>query len=683
MADQAPIDQVHRPEVPAAEPPLQPAPAARDKVNFESLYAATQHLQIPVPIRKTGGALVDIHHANNVVRFVNDVSAISAALDPVFPHRGTITLDIGVTEDSKNVQPALHRFLPPLPTPAGEFQGFSDVFKALRVQMIDGRLFGEGHFTQSQPYTLAWMYGVMLALRYRSSVGSMIGGPAFVPIVDALMNQVGAGANLALAGPNSFLFNRGNLIVPGGLAVNNIGGFEYIQFQALNGRNLDPNRFWMWMNAEVPGWQVFHDLLRTLFALRLSINWQGLGVQIPEIGLLGPAVLPAPQPPIAAGAASGITQAREDAAFALFEEILRKAFMGHEGLFQRYVLGGVESLVRPHSQYSEGGLIRKASRMLPLPATWGLVYVPNHLQMLPYQFAANINAPIHLAIVSLAVIFEIQKNLSHPGPMICQFNANLPQEVLERVDVGMIPAERAYRCMVGAPFAVSLAYNDHFNNHANESALLNALSSFFATDSDWISGQYISSMRLTNATLDNVRHRPQQMRRAGGGPLRFQTGILNRFHDPEIGYWLGLEANGIAPVVGQHRINLAQELDRLIQGDDLRNLRGLLVAHDVILDNHFKIERINPRQQAFFVRIDGTVVRVSERTPVSSLRWAWHEHGGLTRAYSVHFACSSNFRFKQILPLDATVQINVGGQLTQLPTFYRSAQVHRDLGPHE
>nr|DBA07167.1 TPA_asm: capsid protein (CP) [Trichomonas vaginalis virus 1] len=292
---------------------------------------------------------------------------------------------------------------------------------------------------------------------------------------------------------------------------------------------------------------------------------------------------------------------------------------------------GTQMIIQPHSLYTEGGLIRKMIFTVPhLPAHG---YFVTNTEFSRYM---NIAVPndvrtakdyiIGIGTGLLQIVLAYQAALSCAGPIALHWRANDP--VTEGMDrVASIYLEGRYFTI---PMAVNVA-----TNVAQYTTMIRAdpeyrrtldriLPRIFGPSIDTIYNFIESAIGSSWVSID--------ARKRNGRARKFRTAFINRFHDPEFAYMFGITGNGIERMEGKVTSNIAQEVDYLMNGGDLRNcpvLRTLKAA-----EREETVTFMCTQKVGSLYAIDGTI-RVFKRFETIDLaQLGWTSHGKVMKPYA-------------------------------------------------
>lgn len=144
--------------------------------------------------------------------------------------------------------------------------------------------------------------------------------------------------------------------------------FTVYKASSLNGKVLGDGGMFIYVPSAVTLTQPFRNMVSLLSLMRRRL--------IPELGaLLGRLTFIVDDEYASFKSADCLATADAcDEGLLALDNFVIQLFGEHEGLRDFYSLRGISALVRPHSCYSEGGVVRKALRKATLPAPRGFYY---------------------------------------------------------------------------------------------------------------------------------------------------------------------------------------------------------------------------------------------------------------------------------------------------------------------
>nr|DBA07170.1 TPA_asm: RNA-dependent RNA polymerase (RdRP) [Trichomonas vaginalis virus 1] len=292
---------------------------------------------------------------------------------------------------------------------------------------------------------------------------------------------------------------------------------------------------------------------------------------------------------------------------------------------------GTQMIIQPHSLYTEGGLIRKMIFTVPhLPAHG---YFITNSEFSRYMNIAVPNDPrtakdfiIGAGTGLLQIILAYQAALSCAGPIALHWHGN------DAISQGMDTVAAAY--LQGRYFTVPDAVNVA-NNVAQYTTLVRAdpeyrhtleriLPRIFGPSIDTVYNFIESAISSSWVSID--------ARKRNGRARKFRTAFINRFHDPEFAYMFGITGNGIERMEGKVTSNIAQEVDYLLNGGDLRNcpvLRTLKAA-----EREGTITFMCKDKVGSLFAIDGTVRVFKKYETIGLAQLGWTSHGKVMKPYA-------------------------------------------------
>nr|DBA07161.1 TPA_asm: capsid protein (CP) [Trichomonas vaginalis virus 1] len=292
---------------------------------------------------------------------------------------------------------------------------------------------------------------------------------------------------------------------------------------------------------------------------------------------------------------------------------------------------GTQMIIQPHSLYTEGGLIRRMIFTVPhLPAHG---YFVTNSEYSRYMNIAVPNDPrsakdfiIGAGTGLLQIILAYQAAFSCAGPIALHWHAN------DAISQGMDTVANAY--LQGRYFTIPMAVNVA-TNVAQYTTMVRAdpeyrrtldriLPRIFGPSTDTIFGFIESAISSSWVSIDAVKR--------NGRARKFRTAFINRFHDPEFAYMFGITGNGIERMEGKVTSNIAQEIDYLLNGGDLRNcpvLRTLKAAERDETITFMCKDKIGS-----IFAMDGTVRVLKRYETIDLNQLGWTSHGKVMKPYA-------------------------------------------------
>lgn len=292
---------------------------------------------------------------------------------------------------------------------------------------------------------------------------------------------------------------------------------------------------------------------------------------------------------------------------------------------------GAQMVIQPHSLYTEGGVVRKMIFTVPhLPAHG--YFVANS------EFSRYMNIPmpsdprsakdfiIGAGTGLLQIVLAYQAAFSCTGPLALHWHSNDPiSQGMDTVANAFlqgryfkVPADNTMVTNV-AQFVTAVRANPEYR-HTLDRILPRIFGPSTDTIFDFIESAISSSWVSINATKHNGRAR------------KFRTAFINRFHDPEFAYMFGITGNGIERMEGKVTSNIAQEVDYLLNGGDLRNcpvLRTLKAA-----ENEGTVTFMCKDKVGSLFAIDGTVRVFKQYETIDLAQLGWASHGKVMKPYA-------------------------------------------------
>nr|AAC55468.1 capsid protein [Trichomonas vaginalis virus 1] len=290
-----------------------------------------------------------------------------------------------------------------------------------------------------------------------------------------------------------------------------------------------------------------------------------------------------------------------------------------------------QMIIQPHSLYTEGGLIRRMIFTVPhLPAHG---YFVTNSEFSRYMNIAVPDDPrsakvfvIGAGTGLLQIVLAYQAAFSCAGPIALHWHAN------DAISQGMDTVASTY--LQGRYFTIPMAVNVATNvarytttvraDPQYKRTLDRILPRIFGPSTDTIFEFIESAISSSWVSIDAVRR--------SGRARKFRTAFINRFHDPEFAYMFGITGNGIERMEGKVTSNIAQEVDYLMNGGDLRNcpvLRTLKAA-----ERDETITFMCKEKVGSIFAIDGTVRVLKQYQTIDLSQLGWTSHGKVMKPYA-------------------------------------------------
>lgn len=603
--------------------------------------------------------------ANLVVRIPINVNQICQKGIAVGGKNKVINVDIGISDNSRNILPGFDQDDWELPLSQAYEDELANWLRVKKI-MFHKRVIGtERRYVHQAPHWFAYAFGMLCGINARLSYERNIAAHAGDLLWDMLIgNGLGAGAAKLYDGPaigGVRVFGAGPIAWPG-FAANAYSGFPQHGTNALGEQHLPDEHMWLFISDEMAANPAICAALNILQALIHTTNWALLGLQhTPSIQIIrqgnapmaGAAALPA---------AGGMADAVYEQGCRYLGYIVSQLFAGNKGLMWRYIMAGNGLLIRPHCCYSEGGLMRKALRRVTMPQPRCLFMMPAAGEMEYDEYVNPLGSGVALGLATLAETMIIQSAFSTHGAVTVDFSAPGAAWRDDPADLNpVVSGEWCFQGHQGMNFPVGPVYARLLGDGRVRERLDEGLIHFYGTDVNKIVHMMEMSARFGHVTMSNVKRVKNQMHRgvgvpAGGRPMgqeprreyKFRIGFLNRFHDPELAYILGVTAGNSMMLQGVHVGSAEQEMNAYLHGNDLRELPILMFLHDNGLSMHVRAERENARRKMWIMMLDGRTRQIVARPDINALLWGWNEHGGVPRPYSAYISEFSNIAIRSV-----------------------------------
>uniref|UniRef100_A0AAT9JQ82 Capsid protein n=1 Tax=Cryptotermes secundus trichomonasvirus 2 TaxID=3133528 RepID=A0AAT9JQ82_9VIRU len=685
----------HDPPVAPEPPPVEPAVMRPGCASAPEIFEALRQVVMPGPIRKQNGQAMFEHNLTYadtrdlVVRFELQVTSATPDLANQVK-QAHIMVDIGMADDSVTLCDVGRVPLSVIPMQEAAKRTIAGILHARKVRFLDHPDAEPDAIMSQRIHVLPWILGVWRALMHRLSALNMTrarqdhrGAGVTLLYDDLLFNGIGHGANAcSLAGQQSGVFVRENVFngIHGRGLVNTCCGIPVLPWEAYNGAFLPNDVIYIYATPQLLATEIFQDMCSVLYALLCIIDWDGMHVPVPEIHIMIPGNAAFAQ--VNPRAAGQITRARMTAAFSYFNCLVNSAFEGNKGIYWKYLLAGNGALLRPHASYSEGGVIRKAFRHVPIGKSSGLILAGPPGVRPSFPDLIEHNACVSLSLVSLAETMMLQSILSIDGPLTVDFRPQQLADVAPAYDRGIYLGGNTWTCLNNAQFAVRNAYGNVLSRPHIVEALRLMCSNFYPTGGNEIADMLIQVGSTTQCTLSNSKRRRLHMRHNEGNHnarFRFAIGFLNRFHDSELAYILGIPGNGIKPINGIHEENVVEAVMKIFEGDDLRNHPVVLHLRENGLDNFAELAEEDMKQPVL-IRADGMRVPINRFTRLGELLAGWREHNGLCRPYSAMYECAFGLSMRAVRPGSVRAVYTVVSVLKTRVSYKHVTGIHPHRG---
>lgn len=622
------------------------ASAAGDLINyFNRLEPAdfTVTLKSSRPAVAANNAAT-LNNCNLVARSVISVQSQINAPIALHPSRD-IEVDISFAADSHTYVPQDGAGAVPLFESANHVQKLIGFISQYKVRTYANYADPQAYRPTQAPHLLAYLHGLLLGYSDRRRIAPVNNKPNIMR--ELFMIGQNVATHMTHDNMAGALFTTGPLAAPP-VAASHVGPFPYTQIAQGTNVSFDfgahillPQRMvsqdaihhYMWliwaMRERMP------PAFRNTF--RMNLNFYGTApandVQFPD-------------------ANTALTVAQFQAALSAGYHLLHYMFNGDDDLIDFYVQRGCDALFRVHSFYTEGGLIRKTIRTAPLTSLTGIYYI-DHIPSSPGPHIFNSPHPgITAALMTFSECLTLQAVYSYTGPKLVIFDPAYHGPVHNVPLNDDIPAENVWTInAANQTYAVSQAYFEIITRPEESQILQTVYAQMFGNTASVRLRALHYSLMQSHTTVKNLRKSKNQVRRRppGVAPLKFDTAIINRFHDPEVAYRLGLLSDGIRPLHGMFNIDLVKELTNLFNGGDLRNCPGLLTIQQEALNNLVHLD-CDPRLRATgYTTLDGQRHHVDPRSRAVTV-YQWHNHGLTARPYACHILESQNMHFAPNAP---------------------------------
>ncbi|NP_624323.2 RNA-dependent RNA polymerase [Trichomonas vaginalis virus 2] len=573
----------------------------------------------------------------------------------------TLNLDISFTDDSTTITPASIPGSISMLDNSRHIPAIQSMIQNFKARYL-GSLQDTAQLQSPQyPQLLAYLFGQLIAIKDRLDL--------FRPSNPLSLADALFGFTLAQNARPRYDDHRhakacqGPLVIPA--ATNSdCGPCGFVQINANQGLTL-PLGACLFVNPETVNDQSFQDFLWLIFAThhrmpnQMQNNWPF------SLNIVSTCAAPGRQAPHA----GELTDERVRLALDTGHRILLSMFNDDEETLRYYQRKGIETMFRPCCFYTEGGLLRKATRYVSMVPLNGLYYYNGATSYVVSPIHTDAHPGITAAIESFVDIMVLQAVFSFSGPKVVAAKVNASQ-----IDAAMVfgPAVAEGDGFVYDPLRpappLSAFYTEFIHRPAEQRIFQMAMSQIYGSHAPLIIANVINSIHNCKTKIVNNKLRATFVRRPPGAPhLKADTAIINRFHDPELAYALGILADGIAPLDGSHEYNVLDELDYLFNGGDIRNCFGLNALNTRGLG---QIVHIRPKREpgkrprrGFYTTLDGQVHPVTQDAPLDEI-YHWRDHGNLTRPYSCHILDSQGLEFADRFQRTVTRKDPCGRQLT-------------------
>lgn len=340
-----------------------------------------------------------------------------------------------------------------------------------------------------------------------------------------------------------------------------------------------------------------------------------------------------------------------------------------QALARMLFVQGLGGAIRVHSGYTEGGLLRKASRAAVVAPAFGAGWlIPYEATTAPGMADLAISAPTQTILMAgwmlLAHTLVLQQAVCQAGPLAAVYNVP-PAEV---ADVQRAYAEAGVTAVVSS--AARPAKHDAGGILAARliipecaAALRSGLGALYgAIGASECATRYATAVATSHARarLNRAAEAGDAWQAAHGAGAGHYVAFLDRFIDPEVAVGLGLPENHAAVLAGHHVATKADLIADLLAGGDVRNsavLTAMSVVGDVGSVGHIPSLRVYPARGAkvgYVTTHDGVVHRVP-RSGMALSHLTWAQHGRLPPYHSLGFLDASGLELDGFLMPDETL----------------------------
>nr|DAP49378.1 MAG TPA: hypothetical protein [Bacteriophage sp.] len=354
-----------------------------------------------------------------------------------------------------------------------------------------------------------------------------------------------------------------------------------------------------------------------------------------------------------------------------------------QALARMLFVQGMGGAVRVHSGYTEGGLLRKASRAAVVAPSFGAGWlIPYEATTAPGLAEMAVTAPTQTVLMAgwmlLAHTLVLQQAVCQAGPLAAVYNV-APADVLD--------VQRAY-AEAGITAVVSSAARPEKHDAGGmlaarlslpecAAALRSGLGALYgAIGASECAVRYATAVATSNARarLNRAPEADDAWHAVHAAGVGHYVAFLDRFVDPEIAVGLGLPENHAAVLAGHHSASKAQLVSDLMAGGDVRN-SAILTAMAVVAPpgavGHLPSLRLRPergRTTGYLTTHDGVVHRVP-RCGLALSHLTWAQHGRLPPYHSLGFLDASGLELDGYLIPDENLScswVRTGGVATVL-----------------
>ncbi|DBA08174.1 TPA_asm: RNA-dependent RNA polymerase [Trichomonas vaginalis virus 5] len=632
--------------------------SAEDLINYfntleDNTFTITTKSSRPaVPAQNTG----TLNNNNLVARTLLTIQSLVNAPLPANESKN-IEIDISFAADTHTYVPSDASHSMPIFESSNHVQKLIGFISQYKVRTYANYADPQAFKPTQTPHLLAYLHGLLLGYSDRRRLAPVNNKPNIMR--ELFMIGQNADAHMVHDNMARALFTKGPLLPPP-LANAHIGPFPYTQITQGISASFDRGAHILLPHGMITQ-QAIHHYMWLIWAMRERMPVAFRNAFSMNINFYG--TDPANSMPFPDNQ-TAVTPEQYKAAIAVGYHLLHYMFNGDDDLLDFYVQRGCDALFRVHSFYTEGGLIRKTMRTVPLSACSGIYYI-NNIPSSPGPHIFNSPHPgISAALLTFSECLTLQAIYSYSGPKLVIFDPAYQGPVHNVPLNDQIPAENVWTINSrDERYAVAQAYNEIITRPEESQILQVIYSQMFGNTAPSRLRALTYSMIQSRTTVKNLRKNKNlgHGRPANQPALKFDTAIINRFHDPEVAYRLGLLADGIRPMHGVTDIDIVQELTYLFKGGDLRNCPGLLTLNEAALNNLAHLDADPSIRATYYTTLDGQVHKLDPRSRRVTF-YQWHNHGLTARPYACHILESHNIKFdwnyKLAYPMKLTVLVS-------------------------
>ncbi|DBA08173.1 TPA_asm: capsid protein [Trichomonas vaginalis virus 5] len=658
--------------------------SAEDLINYfntleDNTFTITTKSSRPaVPAQNTG----TLNNNNLVARTLLTIQSLVNAPLPANESKN-IEIDISFAADTHTYVPSDASHSMPIFESSNHVQKLIGFISQYKVRTYANYADPQAFKPTQTPHLLAYLHGLLLGYSDRRRLAPVNNKPNIMR--ELFMIGQNADAHMVHDNMARALFTKGPLLPPP-LANAHIGPFPYTQITQGISASFDRGAHILLPHGMITQ-QAIHHYMWLIWAMRERMPVAFRNAFSMNINFYG--TDPANSMPFPDNQ-TAVTPEQYKAAIAVGYHLLHYMFNGDDDLLDFYVQRGCDALFRVHSFYTEGGLIRKTMRTVPLSACSGIYYI-NNIPSSPGPHIFNSPHPgISAALLTFSECLTLQAIYSYSGPKLVIFDPAYQGPVHNVPLNDQIPAENVWTINSrDERYAVAQAYNEIITRPEESQILQVIYSQMFGNTAPSRLRALTYSMIQSRTTVKNLRKNKNlgHGRPANQPALKFDTAIINRFHDPEVAYRLGLLADGIRPMHGVTDIDIVQELTYLFKGGDLRNCPGLLTLNEAALNNLAHLDADPSIRATYYTTLDGQVHKLDPRSRRVTF-YQWHNHGLTARPYACHILESHNIKFdwnyKLAYPMKLTVLVSGFGiphRMYRGPSFEAAGPMSRETEP--